>query len=155
MKMQKTGALFIVVLGFFSGCAPCHAPQEPRAMMKAPAQAAEPLRNVYFAVNSDELSQTGEQTLRRNARWLRANPDSDVKIEGFADERGSTQHNKELGMRRALTAASYLESLGIEAKRIKAVSYGEERPLDPAHNEEAWSKNRRVEFVAGGERSRL
>jgi peptidoglycan-associated lipoprotein len=70
-----------------------------------------------------------------------------VLIEGHCDERGTTEYNLALGERRAKEAKKYFVELGIDGKRIKTISYGKERPLDPGNNEEAWAKNRRDHFV--------
>ena len=84
---------------------------------------------------------------------LQANPALRIRISGHCDERGSDEYNLALGNRRATAAKQYLVSHGIDASRIETVSYGEERPADPGHNEEAWAKNRRDEFeiLAGGD----
>ena len=68
---------------------------------------------------------------------------------GHCDERGTTEYNVALGQRRAESVRKYLTGLGLDAGKIKAVSYGKERPVDPGHNEAAWSKNRRGEITAG------
>ena len=70
-----------------------------------------------------------------------------VRLEGHCDERGTAEYNLALGQKRAEGVKSFLEGLGISSQRMAAVSYGEERPLDPGHNEAAWMKNRRVDIV--------
>jgi peptidoglycan-associated lipoprotein len=70
-----------------------------------------------------------------------------VRIEGNCDERGSDDYNMALGERRAKAAKDYLVNLGIASDRISTISYGEEKPADPGHDEEAWARNRRAEFV--------
>src|SRR5437899_5237601 len=84
---------------------------------------------------------------------LQANPALRIRISGHCDERGSDEYNLALGNRRATAAKQYLVSHGIDAGRVETVSYGEERPIDPGHNEEAWAKNRRdeVDILAGGD----
>jgi len=84
---------------------------------------------------------------------LQANPALRIRVSGHCDERGSDEYNLALGNRRATAAKQYLVSHGIDGGRIETVSYGEERPADPGHDEEAWSKNRRDEFeiLAGGD----
>jgi peptidoglycan-associated lipoprotein len=67
-------------------------------------------------------------------------------IEGHCDERGTTEYNLALGERRARVAYDYLVILGVSPDRLSIVSFGEERPADAGHTEEAWSKNRRDEF---------
>jgi len=69
------------------------------------------------------------------------------QIEGHCDERGTGEYNLALGERRANSAKKYLVSLGIEPGRISTISYGEERPFDQGHSEDAWTKNRRAHFV--------
>ncbi|MGI6393282.1 MAG: OmpA family protein [bacterium] len=80
------------------------------------------------------------------ARWMANFPEKVVRIEGHADERGSIDYNMSLGEKRADEVKNRLIQSGIDSKRIKIVSYGEERPIDPASNEDAWFKNRRAEF---------
>jgi len=84
---------------------------------------------------------------------LQANPALRIRISGHCDERGSDEYNLALGNRRATAAKQYLVSHGIDGGRVETVSYGEERPMDPGHNEEAWAKNRRdeVDILAGGD----
>jgi peptidoglycan-associated lipoprotein len=74
-------------------------------------------------------------------------PENDLLIEGYCDERGTEQYNMSLGERRALAIREYLVNLGISGDRIQTKSWGEEKPVDPGHNEAAWAKNRRGEFV--------
>jgi peptidoglycan-associated lipoprotein len=84
--------------------------------------------------------------LAGNAEWLKANSGSKVQIEGHCDERGTNEYNMVLGANRARAAMEHLRTLGVDASRMSTVSYGEELPLDPAHNEAAWAKNRRDHF---------
>ncbi|HWR82862.1 MAG TPA: OmpA family protein, partial [Candidatus Deferrimicrobium sp.] len=77
---------------------------------------------------------------------LKQFPSAMVKIEGHCDERGTVEYNLSLGEKRARSAQDYLVGLGIEGNRISIQTFGKERPVDPGHNEEAWSKNRRAEF---------
>ena len=85
--------------------------------------------------------------MRKNAPWLRANPTATVTIEGHCDNRGTNEYNLALGDRRAYSAKIFLIDLGIAESRMQTISYGEERPLDPGENEDAWTKNRRAHFV--------
>ena len=103
--------------------------------------------NIYFEFDSSALLTPAQDTLTRKAEYLRDNPDLRVIIEGHCDERGTDEYNLALGDRRANSAKSFLVDLGISPSRLITISYGEERPLDPRHNEEAWAKNRRCEFV--------
>lgn len=106
------------------------------------------LDTVYFEFDQATLTDLSKDTLVRNADWLRANPDVRVQVEGNADERGTPEYNLALGERRAESVKSYLTSLGIDSNRLVTISYGEERPVDSGQSEDAWAKNRRVDFKA-------
>lgn len=108
------------------------------------------LRTVYFAYDSAELSDETRAALRANAEWLNANRKYRIRVEGHCDERGTVEYNLALGQRRADAARDYLVHLGVDPGRLTTISYGEERPADPGHGEDAWSKNRRAEFVIEG-----
>jgi peptidoglycan-associated lipoprotein len=103
------------------------------------------LKTIYFGYDKDELTDAARATLRQNANWLKANPQWSVVLQGHCDERGTIEYNLALGQRRANSVRSYMVSLGVDASRIRTVSYGEERPVDRGHNEAAWAKNRRAE----------
>ncbi|MEN8722625.1 MAG: peptidoglycan-associated lipoprotein Pal [Alphaproteobacteria bacterium] len=99
---------------------------------------------IYFALNSHALSDDTQRTLRRQALWLRQNPQTTVTIEGHCDERGTRDYNLALGDRRANSVRDYLVSLGVQANRIATTSYGKERPIAVCSSEICWSKNRRA-----------
>ena len=98
---------------------------------------------VFFATNESILTTRSRDTLRKQANWLRKNPDITVVLEGHADERGTREYNLALGERRANAAKDYLMTYGVSASRISVISYGKERPVDSGSNPLAWSKNRR------------
>ena len=98
---------------------------------------------VFFATNESILTTRSRDTLRKQATWLRKNPDITVVLEGHADERGTREYNLALGERRANSAKDYLMTYGVSANRISVISYGKERPVDSGSNPLAWSKNRR------------
>jgi peptidoglycan-associated lipoprotein len=102
--------------------------------------------NIYFDFDSAELKVSATDVLNRKAKWLTDNPDENVIIEGHCDERGTTAYNMALGELRAKSAQAYLKKTGITGDRMSTVSYGEEQPVDPGHNETAWSQNRRAHF---------
>ncbi len=102
--------------------------------------------NIYFDFDRSELKPEAQLALKNKAMWLEKNPEYSVRIEGHCDERGTNEYNLALGERRANAAADFLTSLGISGDRIRTISYGEERPADPGHNETAWARNRRDEF---------
>jgi peptidoglycan-associated lipoprotein len=103
--------------------------------------------DIYFDFDKSTLTPSAQDNLLRKAEWLRENPDATVTIEGHCDERGTNEYNLALGDRRAESAKAFLIDLGIDPMRLTTISYGEERPVDPRHTEEAWAKNRRDHFV--------
>ena len=102
---------------------------------------------IHFAYDSAQVADTDRSKVEAVAEFLKSNPNAAVVLEGNCDERGSAEYNLSLGERRALSARAYLLNLGIDAARVQTKSFGKEKPADPGHNEEAWTKNRRVEFV--------
>jgi peptidoglycan-associated lipoprotein len=106
-----------------------------------------PFQPVFYAFNSSDLDAAAQQALNANAEILKKYSTWVITIEGHADERGTAEYNLALGERRALAARTYLVSLGIPADRLRTVSYGKEFPFDPGHDEAAWAKNRRAQFV--------
>ena len=106
-----------------------------------------PLQAVFFDLDSAEVNDTGRATLQANAAVLKKYPTWVITIEGHCDERGTAEYNLALGERRAAAVRAYLVSLGLDASRLRTVSYGSEFPFDPAHQESAWSRNRRAHFV--------
>ena len=107
-------------------------------------------QRVHFALNRADLSPQAAGTLATDAKALLANPKLRLRVEGHADERGGTQYNLALSLRRAETIRRYLADLGVEPARIEIVAFGEERPLVVGTGEDAWSKNRRGEMVVTG-----
>ena len=103
--------------------------------------------NVYFDFDNSTLDYQAQELLKQKAMWMRDNPDANVVIEGHCDERGTNAYNLALGDRRAASVKSFMANLGISGTRMTTISYGEERPVDMGHNEEAWAKNRRATFV--------
>jgi peptidoglycan-associated lipoprotein len=106
-----------------------------------------PFKPVFYDYDSADLSPTGKAALDENAAVLKKNSSWVITIEGHCDERGTPEYNLALGERRAVTARTYLVSLGIAADRLRTVSYGKEFPFDAGHDEAAWAKNRRAHFV--------
>jgi peptidoglycan-associated lipoprotein len=108
---------------------------------------------VYFDYDESAVRSDAQAALARKVPILRANPAARIRVSGHADERGSVEYNLALGMRRATSARDYLMGFGISADRFEVVSFGEDRPADSGSNEQAWSRNRRADFVvtAGGE----
>ena len=98
---------------------------------------------IFFATNKSSLTTASRSTLRKQATYLRKNKNLNVTIEGHADERGTREYNLALGERRANAAKDYLMTYGISGKRLSVISYGKEKPVNPASTPLAWSQNRR------------
>jgi peptidoglycan-associated lipoprotein len=98
---------------------------------------------VTFETDSYTLTAQAQATLQKQAGWLTKYPQHTVTIEGHADERGTREYNLALGDRRAQTVVNYLTALGVDANRIKEVSYGKEKPICPDSTEACWAQNRR------------
>ena len=109
-----------------------------------------PLKPVFFDYDSSELSAAAVAALNENAAVLKRFSTWAVTVEGHCDERGTAEYNLALGERRAVSARTYLVSLGIAANRMRTVSYGKEFPFDPGRDEGAFAKNRRAHFVITG-----
>ena len=174
---MKKSLLFLVVLSLilmFNACgkkaakvAPVQEPvvekvEEPTAQVERPVLSEEELfqqksleqlnkdqilKMINFDFDKYAIREDMKAILQANANWLLKFASVEVLIEGHCDERGSDEFNLALGERRADAAKKFLVDLGIDAKRISTISYGEERPIDPRHNEEAWAKNRNDGFV--------
>lgn len=114
---------------------------DPRAPNKS-------LAIIHFDFDQYTLSPSAREILGDNASQITQYKDARIVIEGHCDERGTTEYNLGLGEKRASSAYKYLVDLGVESSRLKPVSYGEEKPMDEGHNENAWAQNRRVEFFA-------
>ena len=123
----------------------------PEKEMSAPVSRAGELKlalqTIYFDFDAYTLSPQARTTLERNAGILKKEPTVRVRVEGNCDERGSDEYNLALGERRASTAMQYLVTLGVPAERLSVISFGEEKPVDPGHDEAAWAKNRRADFM--------
>ena len=103
--------------------------------------------DVHFAFDSSLLDAEAERILEQKATWLQDNGAVSVQIEGHCDERGTSAYNLALGERRANSVQEYLTVLGVDPSRLSTISYGEEVPFAPGHDEAAWSLNRRAHFV--------
>lgn len=117
-----------------------------------PARELYELADIRFDFDKFNLKDEARATLKNHAEWLNKNKDVMVVVEGHCDERGTAEYNLALGERRANAATKFLVDMGIDAKRIKTLSYGEELPLDKGHTEDAWARNRRAHFDASGKK---
>lgn len=110
-------------------------------------EAALAFETIYFDFDSFTLSDSARAILDKNAQLLQKKTGDKVRLEGNCDERGSDEYNLALGEKRAKSALNYLLTLGVPQDRLSVISYGKEKPADPGHDEAAWAKNRRVDFV--------
>jgi peptidoglycan-associated lipoprotein len=127
------------------------APQEQTAKVAATTTATEAvISDINFDFDQSNIRPDAREILKANADILLKKGSAPITIEGYCDERGTAEYNMALGERRAQETKKYIINLGVKASQIKTISYGEERPLDSGHNEEAWAKNRRAHFVVDG-----
>lgn len=168
--MRRLGFLFTVIviaaLVFGLGCphpTPPPPPEQP-AVTPTPAETTptpppppppppkpkiqqSQFKTVYFDFDKFNLRPDAREALDYDANLLKEYPDAMVRLEGNCDERGTVEYNLSLGEKRANAVRDYLIGLGIAPNRLTTISYGEERPVDKAHTEAAWAKNRRVDFA--------
>jgi peptidoglycan-associated lipoprotein len=104
-------------------------------------------QTVFFDFDRTAVKPGETAKVEAVASYLKEKPDNKLRIDGHCDERGTEEYNRALGERRALSVREYLVRLGIAAERIRSLSWGEDRPADTNHTEEAWAKNRRGEFL--------
>jgi len=168
-KERLTSLIAITLVGLvLTGCAgkktPPPAPSEDNTSTQttAPAEAAaladfgadgQPIdprtggplnRTFYFDYDRSDVNPSDIAVLEIHAQLLNRNTGKSVVIEGHCDERGTREYNLALGERRANAIKSFLTAAGVAASQIESVSYGEERPENPGHDESAWSRNRRA-----------
>jgi peptidoglycan-associated lipoprotein len=120
---------------------PAPTPSGPAAGSKADF-AAKATDRVYFDYDQYNLDDADRRALATQVAWLKQYPATRVQIEGNADERGTREYNIALGARRANAVADYLRGQGIAGDRVTTISFGKDKPLDPGHDESAWSRNR-------------
>jgi peptidoglycan-associated lipoprotein len=102
---------------------------------------------VHFAFDSSAILSKEESKVIIVSESLKSDANAKLLIEGHCDERGTEEYNRALGERRALALRESLAKAGIDPNRIRTISYGEDKPADPGHDEAAWAKNRRGEFI--------
>lgn len=105
------------------------------------------VRIIYFEYDSSEIKPDDRATIEAHAAYLVANPNTNMTLEGHADERGSREYNLALGERRAQVIKRQLTLLGASPSQLRTISYGEERPAIDEHDDYSWSQNRRVEII--------
>jgi len=102
---------------------------------------------VHFDLDSSTVKSSEQSKIEAVADYMKKNPANALRIAGYCDERGTEEYNRSLGERRALALREYLANLGCNPNHILTVTFGEANPVDPGHNEAAWAKNRRGEFI--------
>lgn len=129
---------------------PSVAPAQPSAAELAEERRREAMlatTTFYFDFDKSDLKPEAREALVYHAEQLAANPNMRIRLEGHADERGTTEYNLALGERRAKAVESYLQVQGVAPGQMEVISYGESRPVDTATTEAAYARNRRVELV--------
>jgi peptidoglycan-associated lipoprotein len=104
-------------------------------------------QTVHFAFDSAAVVEAEESKLIIVSEALKSDPSAKLLIEGHCDERGTEEYNRALGERRALALREDLVKDGIDSERMRTISYGKDKPVDPGHDDAAWAKNRRGEFI--------
>lgn len=126
---------------------PVEVQKEVPKEVKPSEEHAAALADVYFSFDSYKLDGAAREALHQNFQLLKKQGAAKIRIEGNCDEQGSDEYNQALGEKRAKAALQYLVKLGIPEKNISVISYGEEKPVDPGHDEAAWAKNRHDHFL--------
>jgi peptidoglycan-associated lipoprotein len=130
---------------------PVQPPQPPRVTPPPPSGpsagskadfAVKATDRVYFDYDAYNLDTDDQRSLSSQIAWLKQFPSTRVEVQGHADERGTRDYNIALGERRAQSVKSFLVAQGIAESRIQTISFGKDKPLDPGHDEAAWSRNR-------------
>lgn len=121
-------------------------PTNAAGMTAAQLLAALQGKVVNFDFDRSEIKSDFYKVIKLNADYMSLNTSATVTIKGYCDERGTPEYNLALGERRAKAVKNALIAEGVSPSRINIISYGEENPIDPAHTEAAWAKNRRAEF---------
>lgn len=166
--MKKLSIIVLSAVFFLAfGCAKKQTVQQPKEIVpetpavQAPAAPEEPseepsiryadwaavpqIATIYFDYDQADLLESARAALKRNAEYLKNNPDVEVLVEGNCDERGTFEYNLALGQRRAAAVREYYGQLGVAIGRIGTISYGEEQPAVVGTDEASFAKNRRVE----------
>ncbi|TAM61991.1 MAG: peptidoglycan-associated lipoprotein Pal [Rhodanobacter sp.] len=166
--MNKTVRVALVAL-LCIGAAAC-SKKEVKPQPPAPAPAAQPpaeapvsngkytpadldtdaclrQRVVYFDFDKSEIKPEFQKIIACHAKYLQDRPTAHIRLEGNADERGTREYNLGLGERRGNAVSSALQAAGGSASQLEVISYGKEKPVCREHNEDCWSKNRRVDIV--------
>lgn len=158
IKTGLTLTMTLAMMAYMTGCASSKPKEDGGVPTSASAdentvtgdsdsEKAMGLQTVHFPYDSSVLDAEAKRVLKANADILKENSTLKVQVEGHCDQRGGIQYNIALGERRAKIAKNYLEDLGIDGGRITVISFGKEKPIDSGTSDEAYSKNRRDNFV--------
>ncbi|RIK86435.1 MAG: peptidoglycan-associated lipoprotein Pal [Hyphomicrobiales bacterium] len=156
---RNPAAVALVAMLAVAGCASKQTPNNPAdlglgAGAATPGSAQDFTVNVgdriFFDTDSSVIRADAQTTLARQAQWLAQYPTYAITVEGHADERGTREYNLALGARRAAAARDFLVARGVQANRIRTISYGKERPVAVCDNISCWSQNRRAVTVLSG-----
>jgi len=127
--------------------APKPAPEPPKPARPSLETLNSQLQTIHFDFDKSAIRDDALPMLNGNAALMKKYPELKIVIAGHCDERGTIEYNLALGDRRAMAAQQEMAARGIDVSRISTISYGEERPVDPGHGEEAWAQNRRAMFL--------
>ena len=124
-------------------------PPPPKPAVNGPVDDnGNPVGNtVYFEYDSAVIGADGQKLVGYHSKYLAANGSQKVLVEGNCDERGTREYNLALGERRAASVKEALVAGGVQGGQLETTSWGEEKPVDPGHDESAWSKNRRADLT--------
>ncbi|MGC1455384.1 MAG: peptidoglycan-associated lipoprotein Pal [Nitrospirota bacterium] len=166
------GLFFILASIFLSGCPKkseiTAAPEPQKDQLTSPAAqtgkdvksdepgidakergmaAKESLQPIYFDFNKSSIRDDAKSVMKKNAEWLKSNPNTKIRIQGNCDERGTKEYNQALGQRRSVDAKKYLTAMGVDSGRMSIISFGKEKPVCTENAESCWQKNRRDDFL--------
>jgi peptidoglycan-associated lipoprotein len=153
MRLVGGARIAVVVLAAFAMTACANKPDMGQGLAGAAAPGSQQDfvvnvgDRVFFESDSTELTEQSRSTLDKQAQWLQTYNRNSFTVEGHADERGTREYNIALGARRAQTVRDYLASRGIDASRMRTISYGKERPVAVCNDISCWSQNRRAVTV--------
>ncbi len=145
--MKYFNVITVIVFGFLVCFCNAYASDEVLEPITNAAQLKVAMDAIHFDHDSEVLSQKAQEFLDKSTEIMKNDTDIKILIEGYCDENGSEEYNLELGYKRAKEAMSYMIKNGIPSARLSIVSHGKKKPVATGHDETAWSKNRRVEFV--------
>ena len=149
MRLKMLGALGVILLA--AACSSKDQPETGGVGRATPGSVAEFQQvvgdRVFFDLDSSQLRPDARDTLNKQSTWLKQYTNYAITVEGHADERGTREYNIALGARRAQSVRDYLVARGIQAQRMRTISYGKERPVAVCNDISCWSQNRRAVTV--------